>query len=606
MCGINGILDFNNRLDQQEIILMNKLLKHRGPDGSDYLRYKNLLLGHTRLAIQDLSDKGSQPMTNDEKFWIVFNGEIYNYKDIKEELIKKGYKFKSNTDTEVILNSFKEWGIDCFHRFNGMWALAILDTTKNELLLCRDRYGVKPCYIFYHKSKFIFSSEIKPILKITGAQLDKNKILLHEHTKEGLFTTDFENINILQPGHFIRINLFNQSIKKERWWNGLNYVPKISQNKNEIIQELKEKLTNAIKTRLVSDVPISTSLSGGIDSSIIFSELCEIGDANIDLNPFIVNYEKNLTYKFAINLANSKSKNPYVVEGDEDISINKIMDTYSSLEQKQYYSKQIKLYESQNKYGYKVSIDGHGADECLGGYVDNIKDFAIAFQNNLVKSYTAINKISSSNLDTVIENNYLKKHNQIINIDLSVIMNTEISSKYIELNKLENFNESFNDDLKDLSNFDFSYQSQYLKSNYGFLQWLLNKWDRASMRNTVEIRSPFLDYNFFQYALSIPTHFKISEGVNKSILREAYLKKIPSEIISFQDKQGLPEDDLHLYENVIIENTIHEKDFLESHLWDSKKIISDINNNDLGINQRKEIIEILKTYIFEKSMRKTL
>ena len=185
-------------------------------------------------------------------------------------------------------------------------------------------------------------------------------------------------------------------------------------------------------------------------------------------------------------------------------------------------------------------------------------------------------------------------------------MNTGISSKYIELNKFENFNESFNDDLKDLSNFDFSYQSQYLKSNYGFLQWLLNKWDRASMRNTVEIRSPFLDYNFFQYALSIPAHFKISEGVNKSILREAYLKKIPSEIISFQDKQGLPEDDLHLYENVIIENTIHEKDFLESHLWDSKKIISDINNNDLGINQRKEIIEILKTYIFEKSMRKTL
>ena len=398
MCGINGIINFNNKTMDDHIHIMNDLLRHRGPDGMGSYKNQNLLLGHTRLSIQDLSEKGQQPMTNDQNLWIIFNGEIYNFKKIKKELIDLGHKFYSNTDTEVILNSYKQWGISAFKKFNGMWAFAIYDALKKELLISRDRYGVKPCYYFNDKDKFIFSSEIKPILAITSVDLDHNKILLGEHLKEGFFTTDYENINIIEPGHYYKINLENNLIKKERWWNGLENLYEISPNREIILNQFQEKLNKATSLRLVSDVKISTSLSGGVDSSIIFSELNSINNSNLELNPFIVKYDGNITYELAINLCKKFGREPFIVESKDYQNIYNILETFNHLEKKQPYSKQLDLYKSQNKNGYKISIDGHGADECLGGYTENLKDFAISNQNSLVNVYESINHISNNTL----------------------------------------------------------------------------------------------------------------------------------------------------------------------------------------------------------------
>ena len=164
MCGINGIIFKNCEPSTETINIMNEAIKHRGPDDSGIYKFKNCIIGHQRLSIQDLSQKGHQPMSVDGRYWIIFNGEIYNFKTIKQDLEALGYIFYSNTVTEVILNAYKEWGIKSFYKFNGMWCFAILDTKANKLIIFRDRYGVKPCYYYFKKNKFIFSSEIKGVL----------------------------------------------------------------------------------------------------------------------------------------------------------------------------------------------------------------------------------------------------------------------------------------------------------------------------------------------------------------------------------------------------------------------------------------------------------
>jgi len=270
MCGINGIVSFTNKNLSREIQLMNKNLEHRGPDGKGVLKFKNIYLGHTRLSIQDLTSKGSQPMSNDGNTWIIYNGEVYNFKEIRKELEIIGHKFYSETDTEVILNSYKEWGEKCFLKFNGMWSLAILDKNRQSLIICRDRYGVKPCYIYKDSDKFIFSSEIKPILSATEVSIDPNKRLLEEIQLERFFTTAFDKINILEPGHILKLQLSSNTFELKRWWNGLEHLSEINPDKNKVVEKLKDKLQKAVSLRLISDVKISTSLSGGLDSSIIF------------------------------------------------------------------------------------------------------------------------------------------------------------------------------------------------------------------------------------------------------------------------------------------------------------------------------------------------
>ena len=195
MCGINGLVYKNKSPEVAEIMKMNKAIKHRGPDDQGCFKFENAVLGHVRLSILDLSSKGKQPMSNDKRYWIIYNGEIYNFKKIKKQLVDLGYKFYSETDTEVILNAYKEWGVDSFNKFNGMWSFAILDIHKKELIISRDRYGVKPCYYYTDNEKFIFSSEIKGIYSSnTKIELDKNKFLRKGKVLEGAFTTIFKNV----------------------------------------------------------------------------------------------------------------------------------------------------------------------------------------------------------------------------------------------------------------------------------------------------------------------------------------------------------------------------------------------------------------------------
>ena len=615
MCGINGIISKKNNLDINQIYRMNESIKHRGPDDQGAMIYKNASLGHVRLSIQDLSTKGKQPMSVDKNLWIIFNGEIYNFKEIRKELLNLGYKFYSNTDTEVILNSYKEWGNKCFAKFNGMWCFALLDKEKNKILICRDRYGVKPCYIGRTDDKIIFSSEIKGIIASKeDFDIDPNKAFLDDQKKESYFTTSFNNINIIEPGHFYSIDIKNFTILKERWWNSLESIPSISPNYSIIKETVREKLINATKLRLVSDAKIATSLSGGIDSSIIFSILNSLEkNDKLNLNPFIVKYEGNLSFKAALGLVKSKGRKPIIIETNNTLDkdgLNNLPQLFSSLEITNPFGKQSKLKKKKKERGFKVSIDGHGADESHGGYERNLKIFAFNFQNSLLSTYDALNKMKGNkNLNLLHEQNYLVPINKKVLLDPSIYYNNQkIKNSYIEQNQFAELPNSLIADLKELKNFSYSFGTLYLDSQYGFLQWLLNKWDKASMASSIEVRSPFLDKDFFQYSLAIPSELKVLNGVNKSILRDSFKDDLTEEINNFHIKQGLPMQKTLVNENLynLIENTINEKDFKTSPHWDGKNILKDFYNSEKKLSKINEIWEITRLYLQKKGFKERI
>ena len=583
MCGINGVVYKNKKPDKLEMHVMNQAIKHRGPDDEGIMSFENSILGHVRLSILDLSPKGKQPMTCDKRFWITYNGEIYNFKTIREELKKIGHKFFSETDTEVILKAFYEWGEDCFKKFNGMWSLAILDTQKKEIIISRDRYGVKPCYYFSNLEKFIFSSEIKGILaSSTDIQLDPNKLLIGNREIEKFFTSKYHNLNILPPGHILKIDLENFEISKHRWWRSIDNLPRVDLNYGKSKKIINELLYDSTKIRLISDTKISTSLSGGIDSGIIFSILNKYSDdKNLNLDPFIFK-DNNIAYESALELCDYYKRKPKIIK-DIKYKPDQLAGLFTILESTSTYFSQIQIYKNQSQNGFKVSIDGHGADECLGGYPRNILNFIFDYQNSIAGTYqTLINIAGNSFLKENIEKyNFVKS---VIKYDLNLLKLMYPSSssdfkpnKYIESKKIDLVPEFFLNDLEDLENFEHGQQFMIADANYGGLQWLLNKWDKASMASSVEIRSPFMDWNFFQYALALPTSFKIKNGKNKSILRDSFNDILSPSINNDNIKQGLPSiKNLYNEEYVNYTNKIYsENSFLNSNLWDGKKINKD-------------------------------
>ena len=615
MCGINGIIYKKNIPSYKEIIQMNKAISHRGPDDQGYLKFQNCMLGHQRLSIQDLSLRGHQPMSVDGRYWIIFNGEIYNFKSIRKNLTNLGYTFFTETDTEVILNSFKEWGSECFCKFNGMWSLCILDKHNKTLFFCRDRYGVKPFYYYLDDTKLLFSSEIKGLYSSNlNLELDHTRAFSDAKELEGNFSTIYKNVKIVPPGTFFEINLDNLNISKTRWWNSLQNIPAISPNFKHIKNELRERLINATKLRLVSDAKIAISLSGGLDSSTIFGIINNIFDhQNINLNPFIYK-DENLTFNNAIELSNFYKKKPIVVNAEINDK-QSLSQRYSAIELTQNFFSQLSLYKKQNELGYKVSIDGHGADECLGGYLDNIKYFSFDAHNQIFNVYkTILNFSNKETLIKIIEKFKLVNH-------VSSIIKENVSHLFENHSKLENsylneevvkshkklVNYHFDEDFEELKNFNISFQSSYCLSNHGYLQWLLTKWDKASMSASVEMRAPFMDYNFFEYALSIPAEHKIVDGFNKSVLRQTFSDLILETISQDRIKQGLISNFTQIDENFMsfaIENC-DDKLFINNDLWNGKKILSEIKNlKSIDSKQNlKNFHEIFKLFLLEKGMK---
>lgn len=614
MCGICGIINFdNNIIDNQELLSFTNSLNHRGPDSNSIFINKNsqIGLGHTRLSIIDISSKGKQPMTSiDGRFSITFNGEIYNYLELKNELVSLGYSFKSNTDTEVLLNSFIEWGEDCQKKFNGMWAFAIWDELEKNLFISRDRYGVKSIYYYEYKNCFYFASELKSFMK-----LNKNNIpdfnyneLMHLGKGDLSEDTILQNVKLLNPGYQIDINIVKK-IKLKKWWSTLDNLSSAPKNYFDQIDQFKFIFIDSCKLRLRSDVNIATSLSGGLDSSSVVSVLNYLLDNKKKVindglfqSVFIADYlsQKNSEINYAKSVLQNKNLNSFFISvKKQDINIENLMD--STFAQEIIGDDALgpwMIYKNMKNLKIKVSIDGHGPDELMGGYTP--------YLNNAISD--------NSGFSNILRFIQLKNLNIKMNYNnyFEYFARKFFSPQSKEINKNKNYN-FFNEDLKTrrtlskentdhLNNFDRELFNDF---HYTSLPKILLKFDKISMAHGIESREPFLDYRLVSFIFSLPSTSKMGNNYTKRILRDSMSKFLPKKIKNRVIKRGFDVSEQWFNKNYkdIINERLSSSDFKKINFIDHDKIALIYDENKENINYKK-LFRYLQIYIIIEKFNK--
>jgi asparagine synthase (glutamine-hydrolysing) len=537
MCGICGIINLTGSpADEQLLKPMMRSMKHRGPDDEGTFTEGNVALGFVRLSIIDLSSAGHQPMLSDDgNLVLIFNGEIYNYLEIKDELIKLGHHFKSRTDTEVLLHAYQEWGSDCMDRLNGMWAFVIYDRLEKKVFISRDRVGVKPFYYFNNGEKFIFASEIPPILSILPVKpsADYQSIfdfLVFNRTDQTELTF-FDGIKKLQHG--CQLTIVNNELQINKWYDLKTKLHDPFNNP----QEFRELLSESIKLRLRSDVPVGVCLSGGIDSSSIVSILLKDHNKH-DLNTFSAVYgegnhgdESKFIEEFRPLLTNMFFISPDANTLYEDIQ-NFVRAHAEPISSTSPYV-QFKVMELA-KGKAVVMLDGQGADEQLAGYH---YFFGLYFKELLAKGNLPL---LSRELTS-----YLKQHKSAYG--LKAFLYFLVPNQYrtgLRVREKGYINEEFVKQYQSGNAISHSlYASKSLKEglidHFEYKLEHLMKWeDRNSMWYSIEAREPFLDYRIIERTLALPSDQKIRNGTTKFIFREAMKGTLPEAIRLRRDKMG--------------------------------------------------------------------
>jgi asparagine synthase (glutamine-hydrolysing) len=537
MCGITGILN----LDEKEICIdilkkMTKSLEHRGPDGEGFFLDKIIGFGHRRLAIIDLSSAGTQPMiSQDGNFIISYNGEVYNFKELREELEKLGYKFKSKTDTEVVLYSYVEWNYKCLSRFNGMFAFSIWDKKNKCLFLARDRYGIKPLYYTLQNNSFLFASEIKSFFNFPTFRVKMNYQGLQEYMTFQNYISDntlFDNVKVLPPGSYITINSDSKEISKPlKYWDFNFKNNNLFKDKKEYLEEFDRLFLQAIKRQLVSDVEIGTYLSGGIDSGLITAKA---SNELSNLKTFTVGFFGNDSSETSIYDERNKAElMSYLFKTEHYEYVLKPYDLQSKIQTLIWHIEEPRVGHSLPNYFaaklagkfVKVVLSGSGGDELFGGYPWR---YLSAIHNNNFAEYLKDYYISQQRNIPVelFENLFQPIWNEIKHIDIYQLFENKCKNQSI---------------IDDNINNSFYFDAQT------FLHGILTVEDKLSMAHSLETRLPFLDNDLVEFAQSIPIDLKIKDFnrnnmdkntlIGKSLLREAIKKHVPTEI-SNGIKQG--------------------------------------------------------------------
>lgn len=540
MCGICGVKD-KIVIDRNNLKEMTSSLRHRGPDSSNIEVLRNTGLGHARLSIIDLSASGNQPMSNeDQTIWLTYNGEFYTFIEYKEELIKKGHIFKSNTDSEVIIHLYEEYGLEFVEKLRGMFSFAIYNSKEDRLVLVRDRVGIKPLYYYYDGSKFVFASEIKAILKYPGVNREIDFEALNMFFTFGYISGEksiYKNIKKLPPAHYLVFE--KDKIKIKRYWTlpgKINY-----RNEHETLIDLDNILNEAVRMRMVSDVPLGVLLSGGVDSSLVASIMAKHSDKPI--KTFSISFSDNKYneieharkvaeyigsehYEFNVDLEKSEIIEDLMYYYDEPFADSSAIPTY-------FVSKMAKEYVT-------VVLSGDGGDELFGGY--NWYDWMYrkaAFERVPI----TLRRIIGS-LNRITPLNYPGKH------FLSVFDYNEYDTFFErtaffnkkELKKLLNIdrNEDYLNDYKDFYNNSGTTLLQRLTRtdfNHYLSDDILTKVDRASMSVSLEARVPLLDHKLCEFAFSLPDEFKIKGRYRKYIIKQIAKNYLPPDF-NYERKQG--------------------------------------------------------------------
>lgn len=538
MCGISGLIKLNSEeVLPSELYLMTDIIKHRGPDDHGYFCFKNVGFGHRRLSILDLSDIGKQPMSYLDRYHITYNGEIYNYLEIKSELLLLGYTFKSETDTEVIMAAYDAWGLECLQHFNGMWAFALLDKDKDEIIICRDRFGVKPLYYTITSDCFQFGSEIKQL--IIGKEVFVNLDVLTEYMLTYVDNhneyTYFEGINSLLPGHFIKFNINKCVFNIERYYS-LSLSNKIQKfSFSDAKQKLNELFESAIKLRLRSDVKVGTCLSGGLDSSCVSaiakdligkeSRFIGIHAKSIDIENDESDYAHKVSDYLNLDLhVVTPSTSEFISLVDEVVYTQE--EPFGSPSMFMGYS----VFKKAKELNCKVMLNGQGGDEVFLGYERYFSSFLLSLSPfKFIKEIIYQSRNSRLRLWDAIAyyfyftNSFLR----IKRLKKRTFIKEIIKSKF-QFDELKRSATNY----KEVSNL------QIHEITAMQLPHLLRYEDKNSMRHSIETRLPFLDFNIVEAGISFKPTFKIHNGWTKYILRSAMERVLPKEIIWRKNKLG--------------------------------------------------------------------
>lgn len=606
MCGISGFIDFKEQSSSEVLLEMTDILYHRGPDGSgiNFFQRNNCQIGfgHRRLSIIDLSESGKQPMQHNH-LWITFNGEIYNYTEIKNELQQLNHSFVGHSDTEVILHAYDQWGISCIEKFVGMFSFVIYDSISEEIYCVRDRAGIKPFYYYWENGLFLFASELKAFHQHPQFKKEINLDSVAAFMQFGNVPTPhciFNNCHKLKPGHFLRFSLQSKSFIIQKYWDVYDSYnkPKLNISFEEAKTETEKILNSAFQYRMVSDVPVGVFLSGGYDSACVTALLQKdrteklktftIGVPDIGLNeaPYAKDVAKHLgtehfeyecTQKEALNLIDDL---PYYYD-EPFADSSAIPTTLVCMMAKKQVTVALsadagdEIFAGYNRYDYMMK---HGKRlnqvpkfirKGISGIMNEISSDKIPVFKNKYNFHNRYEKLKNLLHDPSPKNMMLSLSKQYTDTQLKHLMKKhfhQIETAYL----LTTLQKDHHTPLSYMMAIDYQ---TYLMDD------ILQKVDRASMTASLEGREPFLDHRIIEWAAQLPDHYKYYKGSKKHILKEIVHQYIPKSLMD-RPKMGfaIPLENW-------LQNDLKEKVF---YYLDNEKIEKQNIFNQMFINEIKQ------------------
>lgn len=600
MCGIAGILQHDHRMvDRDQIESMTGAMVHRGPDDAGIYLDRYVGLGHRRLSIVDRST-GHQPMCNeDETVWITFNGEIYNYQEIREELLAAGHELRTHSDTEVIVHLYEDLGEGCLHRLRGMFAFAVWDKPKNTLLIARDRLGIKPLYYVSAPTFLAFASEIKALLKLESVQPKVDLQALHDYLTfcyNVAPQTVFAGIRKLEPGHFLKVT--DGVVARESYWD-LDFSKKLVMAESDLIEELSQRFRSCVQSHLIGEVPLGVFLSGGLDSTAITAVLSEI--ARNRVKTFSIGYaDKQGSYaderSYARLAASHYQTDHYEITIGAQEYADGLLDYVRAMEEPMADPSSIPLYYVAKlaRKHVTVILSGEGSDELFAGYT-----FWAPFKGinrarwfrtipSPIRRYL-IGPLNQSLIRSVRLRRYLElarlPHAHYFQVRPAFMPNVFAEEMKYELygrrvvGELRRSEETVVAAYRRAGEFEFLDQMLYVYSKQWLPDHTLLKSDKMTMAHSMELRVPFLDHTFVEFAASLPVDMKIKQNghrgyVTKYILRRAFEGQVPKEIIE-RRKLGFPVPLGHFFDERLFslaQDLIHSRAFRQSGLFDVDQV----------------------------------
>jgi asparagine synthase (glutamine-hydrolysing) len=540
MCGIAGIVALRgNQVEPAALHRLMDQIAHRGPDGAGtwFSTDRSVALGHRRLAIIDPGEGGHQPMaSSDGRHVMVYNGEVYNFIELRRELEETGAKFRTESDTEVILAAWQAWGESMLLRFNGMWALAIFDTQTDELFLARDRFGIKPLLYAATPERFVFASEMRALMRsgLVPDALDSEvarRLMLDPFGVEGSTRTLFGQVQRLQAGHCMWLR--NGRVQLKRWWNTADHLPSIPESERDRVDQFGSLFRDAVALRMRSDVPIGTCLSGGFDSSAVLCTMASLEQTGMGprsakawRHAFVASFPgmSNDERPEAEAAAAWAGVTPTILEigrndalEDIDRILDDLDDVYISLPTAPWL-----IYRQLRQHKVLVSLDGHGADELMGGYRQGGQSWAFHLRN-FIAGMTSGQPLFAQGVDMVRAATLRRKGQFFLRgglTDLPPILPVVGDGDALP------------------GNWGGLNRRLYRMFHGTVLPTILRNFDRLSMAHGVEVRMPFMDWRLVAYAMALPDASKSADGYSKMVARRAMAGHMPESIRMGSRKVG--------------------------------------------------------------------